>query len=83
MVGGWGGGGGASSSVEEQFCLTLLEIYDAGEVFTEVRAAHFTNQLVKQFAYLKRGFSSIITHHPPRPKKKEKKILMVETREKT
>lgn len=45
-----------SRSVEEWFCLTLREIYDVGEVFTEVRAAHFPNQLVKHFAYLKRAF---------------------------
>lgn len=36
--------------------MTLREIYDVGEVFTEVRAAHFPNQLVKHFAYLKRAF---------------------------
>lgn len=48
MGGGWVDGEvGGGAFTEEQFCLTLLEIYDAGEVFTEVRAAHFTNQLVK------------------------------------
>lgn len=47
---GSGRGGSGSrlerSSVEEWFCLTRPEIYDVGRVFTEVRAAHFPNQLV-------------------------------------
>lgn len=52
-----------SGSVQEWFCLTLLEIYDVDEVFTEVRATHFLNHIVKHFAYLKRVF------HPSKRKK--------------
>lgn len=47
-----------SGSVKESFffCLTPPEIYDVDGVFTEVKAAHFPNQFVIAFAYLKSPF---------------------------
>lgn len=51
--------------------MTLLEIYDVGEVFTEVNAAHFPNQFVKHLL-IKRGL--FINHK--RKKEKKKKVVV-------